>query len=157
MAKIEKASQEIEKMASDVLDEMGYGQIGEVLVFNMKKSNEVVKIKLADEVTETAIEKEDVIVVFVYEKAFEKVDKSTQMMWLRSEMDKLSYDYERDKFSLKTPMISLPLSFYQKHGEAAVKNLELAYYTIQQIQEEEKQRKAEEKVLKKSKSKRSKF
>jgi hypothetical protein len=78
-------------------------------------------------------------------------------MWLRSEMDKISYDYDRDKFSLKTPMISLPLSFYQKHGESAVKNLEMAYYTIQQIQEEEKQRKAEEKLLKKSNSKRKKF
>ena len=157
MAKIEKASQEIEKMASDILDEMGYGQIGEVLVFNMKKSNEVVKIKLADEVTETAIDKQDIIVVFVYEKAFEKVGKDVQLMWLRSEMDKISYDYDRDKFSLKTPMISLPLSFYQKHGESAVKNLEMAYYTIQQIQEEEKQRKAEEKLLKKSNSKRNKF
>lgn len=156
MAKIEKASQEIEKMASDILDEMGYGQLGEVLVFNMKKSKEVVKVKLADEVTETAIEKEDVIVVFVYEKAFDKVGKDVQMMWLRSEMDKISYDYEKDRFSLKTPMISLPLSFYQKHGESAVKNLEFAYYTIQQIEEEEKQRKAEEKALKKSK-KRKKF
>lgn len=153
MAKIEKASYEFEKMTSDILEEMGYGQLGEVLVFNMKKSNEVVKIKLADEVTETAIEKEDVIVVFIYEKAFEKVDKETQMMWLRSEMDKISYDYERDKFSLKAPMISLPLSFYQKHGESAVKNLEIAYYTIQQIEEEEKQRKIEEKMKKKSKKK----
>lgn len=153
MAKIEKASYEFEKMTSDILEEMGYGQLGEVLVFNMKKSKEVVKIKLADEVTETAIEKEDVIVVFIYEKAFEKVDKETQMMWLRSEMDKISYDYERDKFSLKAPMISLPLSFYQKHGESAVKNLEIAYYTIQQIEEEEKQRKIEEKMKKKSKKK----
>lgn len=153
MAKIEKASYEFEKMTSDILEEMGYGQLGEVLVFNMKKSKEVVKIKLADEVTETAIEKEDVIVVFIYEKAFEKVDKETQMMWLRSEMDKISYDYERDKFSLKAPMISLPLSFYQKHGESAVKNLEIAYYTIQQIEEEEKQCKIEEKMKKKSKKK----
>lgn len=153
MAKIEKASYDFEKMTSDILEEMGYGQLGEVLVFNMKKSKEVVKIKLADEVTETAIEKEDVIVVFIYEKAFEKVDKETQMMWLRSEMDKISYDYERDKFSLKAPMISLPLSFYQKHGESAVKNLEIAYYTIQQIEEEEKQRKIEEKMKKKSKKK----
>lgn len=145
MAKIEKASYEFEKMTSDILEEMGYGQLGEVLVFNMKKSKEVVKIKLADEVTETAIEKEDVIVVFIYEKAFEKVDKETQMMWLRSEMDKISYDYERDKFSLKAPMISLPLSFYQKHGESAVKNLEIAYYTIQQIEEEEKMKKKSKK------------
>ena len=154
MAKIEKASIEIEEMVDAVAEEMGFNQLGlEFLVFNVKKAKEVVKIKRADEVTEVAIKKEDVLVVFVYEKAFEKVDKANQLMWIRSEMDKVSYDYERDKISLKASMISLPLSFYQKYGESALQNAELAIHTIQQVEEEEKQRKAEENGRKKAKRK----
>ena len=157
MAKIEKASIEIEEMVDAVAEEMGFNQLGlEFLVFNVKKAKEVVKIKRADEVTEVAIKKEDVLVVFVYEKAFEKVDKINQLMWIRGEMDKVSYDYERDKISLKSSMISIPLSFYQKYGESALQNAELAIHTIKQVEDEEKQRKAEEKALKKSK-KRKKF
>lgn len=157
MAKIEKASIEIEEMVDAVAEEMGFNQLGlEFLVFNVKKAKEVVKIKRADEVTEVAIKKEDVLVVFVYEKAFEKVDKANQVMWIRGEMDKVSYDYERDKISLKASMISLPLSFYQKYGESALQNAELAIHTIQQVEEEEKQRKAEANGRKKS-QKRKKF
>ena len=154
MAKIEKASIEIEEMVDAVAEEMGFNQLGlEFLVFNVKKAKEVVKIKRADEVTEVAIKKEDVLVVFVYEKAFEKVDKANQLMWIRGEMDKVSYDYERDKISLKASMISLPLSFYQKYGESALQNAELAIHTIQQVEEEEKQRKSEENGRKKAKRK----
>lgn len=157
MAKIEKASIEIEEMVDSVAEEMGFNRLGlEFLVFNVKKAKEPVKIKRADEVTEVAIKKEDVLIVFVYEKAFDKVDKKEQLMWIRGEMEKVSYDYERDKISLNAPMLTLVLSHYQKYGEESLQNAELALHVIQQIEEEEKQRKAEEKALKKTK-KRKKF
>jgi hypothetical protein len=60
---------------------------------------------------------------------------------------------EKDKISLNTPIVAVPLGYYQKYGNVAVQKAELALLTIQQIQDEEKERKAAEKALKKSKKK----
>jgi ribosome-associated protein len=51
---------------------------------------------------------------------------------------------EKDKISLTTPTVSVPLGYYQKFGNIAVQKAELALLTIQQIQDEEKQRKEAE-------------
>jgi hypothetical protein len=74
-------------------------------------------------------------------------------MWIRLAMDCVSYDSEKEKVSIKTPMVKVPLYSYQKFGKVAVDNAELAIHTINQIQEEEKMRKAEEKTAKKDKKK----
>jgi hypothetical protein len=46
-------------------------------------------------------------------------------------------------------MLSVPLDFYQKYGNVAMQNAELALLTVQHLQDEEKQRKEEEKTSKK--------
>ena len=154
MAKLTMASPELEKLVQEVAQEMGLTQMGvEFQALNAKKSKEIVKVSKANEVTEILSDKENLVVVIAYEEAFDRVDDQTKWMWIRMALDCVSYDAEKDKISLSTPTITIPLGFYQKYGNLAVQKAELALLTIQQIQDEEKQRKAEEKALKKAKKK----
>lgn len=155
MAKLTTASPDIEKLVNDIAQEIGLQEMGiELTTLNAKKSKDVVKVSKANEVTEIISDKENLIVVIVYENAFDRVDEKTQAMWVRMALDCISYDMEKDKISLSTPTITVPLGFYQKYGNVAVQNAELALLTIQQIEDEEKQRKLEEKANKKAKKKR---
>ena len=154
MAKLTMASPDLEKLVQEVAQEMGLTQMGvEFQALNAKKSKEIVKVSKANEVTEILSDKENLVVVIAYEEAFDRVDEKTRWMWIRMALDCVSYDPEKDKISLSTPTITVPLGFYQKYGNVAVQNAELALLTIQQIQEEEKERKEAEKALKKSKKK----
>ena len=145
------ASPDLEKLVQEVAQEMGLTQMGvEFQALNAKKSKEIVKVSKANEVTEILSDKENLVVVIAYEEAFDRVDEKTRWMWIRMALDCVSYDPEKDKISLSTPTITVPLGFYQKYGNVAVQNAELALLTIQQIQEEEKERKEAEKALKKS-------
>ncbi len=148
------ASPDIEKLVQDVATEMGLVQMGvEFQALNTKKAKEVVKISKASEVTEILSDKENLVVVIVYEEAFDRVEEKDRWMWIRMALDCVSYDMEKDKISLNTPIVAVPLGYYQKYGNLAVQKAELALLTIQQIQDEEKEKKAAEKALRKSKKK----
>ena len=148
------ASPDIQELVQEVANEMGLTQMGvEFQALNIKKSKEVVKVQKANEVTEILSDRETLVVVIVYEEAFDRVDEKERWMWIRQALDRVTYDAEKDKVSLVTPMVSVPLGFYQKYGNVALQNAELALLTIQQIEDEEKQRKEAEKALKKSKKK----
>lgn len=154
MAKLTMASPEIEKLVNEVASEMGLTQMGvEFQALNCKKAKEIVKVSKANEVTEILSNRETLVVVIVYEEAFDRVDEKTKWMWIRMALDCVSYDGEKDKVNLTTPTITVPLGFYQKYGNVAVQNAELALLTIQIIQDEEKARKEAEKALKKGKKK----
>lgn len=148
------ASPDLEKLVQEVAQEMGLTQMGvEFQALNAKKAKEIVKVSKANEVTEILSDKENLVVVIAYEEAFDRVDEKTRWMWIRMALDCVSYDPEKDKISLSTPTITVPLGFYQKYGNVAVQNAELALLTIQQIQDEEKERKEAEKTLKKTRKK----
>jgi hypothetical protein len=154
MAKLTMASPDLEKLVQEVAQEMGLTQMGvEFQALNAKKSKEIVKVSKANEVTEILSDKENLVVVIAYEEAFDRVDEKTRWMWIRMALDCVSYDPEKDKISLSTPTITVPLGFYQKYGNVAVQNAELALLTIQQIQDEERVRKEAEKALKKGRKK----
>jgi hypothetical protein len=154
MAKMEIASPEIQELVENVAKEMGLTEIGiEFQALNVSRAKEVVKVQKASEVTEILSNKETLIIVIVYEEAFNRVTEKDRWMWIRQALDRISYDMEKDKVSLVTPMVSVPLGFYQKYGNVALENAELALLTIQQIEDEAKQRKAE-KVKTKSKKNR---
>lgn len=148
------ASPDLEKLVQEVAQEMGLTQMGvEFQALNAKKAKEIVKVSKANEVTEILSDKENLVVVIAYEEAFDRVDEKTCWMWIRMALDCVSYDPEKDKISLSTPTITVPLGFYQKYGNVAVQNAELALLTIQQIQDEERERKEAEKALKKARKK----
>ena len=149
MGKYSKASEDIEKLVNDISNELGlinYGIDFEPLF--VKKAKEVCKIVKANELAEYASKREDLIFVLCYEDAFDLVDEKTKYMWLRMEMDKVSYDTEKDKMILGCPQITVPVGFYEKYKGAAVETALLGQYTIAQIEEKKKEEAEQRKALK---------
>jgi hypothetical protein len=152
MGKLRLASPEVEKLIQDVAQEMGLIQQGlEFQALCTTKAKEVVKVAKAGEVAEIMSDKENLLVVIVYEDAFDVVDEKTRYMWTRMALDPVVYDSEKDKVTLSVPMLTMTLGCYQKFGNTATQHAELALHTIQQLEDAEKQRKAEAKAAAKAK------
>ena len=151
MGKAVLASPDINNLVQEVAREMGLIQYGIEFVTLKKKSKDVITVKKAGELLEAYIKKEKMLAVLVYEEAFDKVEEKDQWMWVRQALARVSYDLEKDKVSLNVPMLSVPLEFYQKYGNVAMQNAELGLLVIQNLQDEERERKEQEKASKKRK------
>lgn len=124
-------------------------------VYNLLRSKkDVIKVQKANELVELALEKEDLIVVSIYEKAFDMVDDETKRLWVENALNPVRYDIEKDKVTIGgEPTITVDLGMYHTYKGVIVEKLELAALTLQQIADEEKARKEQEKAAKKSKKK----
>jgi len=146
-----EASEDYVALVKTVADDCGIGKYVEMKVFNMlKSSKEVIKVKKTSEPMEVALDGEDMIDVYIYEKAFDLVDEQTQKFWIENALCQVAYDIEKGKLIIGAePKITLPLGIYDKYKDIAVQKLQLAALTLQQIKDKEK----EEKESKKSKKK----
>ena len=160
MAKYSPASAEIEKMVNDIANELQlvlYGVDFQPLFVNRAK--EPCKVVKANELAEYASKREDLVFVLCWLDAFEGADAEghpfaddkTKYQWLRMEMEKVSYDTEKDKLIVGCPMVSVPLSYLEKHGEEAINAARLGLYVASQIEEKRKEEAAAKKAKKKGK------
>ena len=150
------ASPEYEELVKEVVRERtdlsGYV---EFKVFNIKKSKkDVTKVQKANEIVELALDMEDVVVLSIYEDAFDRCDDQTKRLWIENALAPVHYDIEKDKVVIGgEPTITVSLGMYHKYKDIIIQKLELAALTLQQIEDEERKRKEEEKALKKAKKK----
>lgn len=154
MAKFTKASEDIAKIVDEVATELGYDNFLDFETLSVAKAKEVVSVSKASSVVEFFSKRDDLILVFVYEKAFDMVEDKDKYMWVRLALEQVVYDAEKDKVSIGTPSITVPVGCYEKWKNVAVDSALLAQYTISQIKDqeaEEKARKAAEKAAKKKK------
>ena len=150
------ASPEYEELVKEVVRERtdlsGYV---EFKVFNIKKSKkDVTKVQKANEIVELALDMEDVVVLSIYEDAFDRCDDQTKRLWIENALAPVHYDIEKDKVVIGgEPTITVSLGMYHKYKDIIIQKLELAALTLQQIEDEERKRKEEEKALKNAKKK----
>lgn len=150
------ASPEYEELVKEVVKERtdlsGYV---EFKVFNIKKSKkDVTKVQKANEIVELALDMEDVVVLSIYEDAFDRCDDQTKRLWIENALAPVHYDMEKDKVVIGgEPTITVSLGMYHKYKDIIIQKLELAALTLQQIEDEERKRKEDEKALKKAKKK----
>lgn len=155
MAKtLSEASAEYVKLVEEAVSETGLDRMGvDFQVYNLLKTkNEVVRVQKANEIAEILTNREDLVIVSIFEKAFDMVDEKTRRMWLESALTKVSYDTEKDKLVIGgEPTITVPLGMYHKYEKLAVDMAELEQLTLQQIRDEEEEEKERQKELKKAK------
>lgn len=150
------ASPEYEELVKEVVRERtdlsGYV---EFKVFNIKKSKkDVTRVQKANEIVELALDMEDVVVLSIYEEAFDRYDDQTKRLWIENALAPVHYDMEKDKVVIGgEPTITVSLGMYHKYKDIIIQKLELAALTLQQIEDEERKRKEDEKALKKAKKK----
>lgn len=162
MAKYSQASEEVERLVEDIAGELGldvYGVDFQPIFIN--KSKEVCKVVKANELAEYASKREDLVFVVCNEDVFDGSDPQghpyaedkDKYLWLRTEMDKVSYDTEKSKLVIGCPQISLPVGLYEKYkeenkGDALLQNALLGQYMIAKIEQDKKEEAERRKALK---------
>ena len=166
MAKYTEASQEIENLVNEIANELGLVHLGvDFQPLCVNKSKTVCKVVKANELAEYASQREGLIFVLVYEEAFDAITaqstteeerekaQKTKYMWLRTEMEKVSVDTEKDKISIGCPSITVPVSMYEQFKGSVVDAALLGQYTIAKIEQDKKEEAERKKALKTKKGK----
>ena len=152
MAKYSIAPEDIQKIVTDVATENGLQQIGiDFQALVTTKGKDVIKVVKANEFAEIVSDRADLVFVLIREDVFDAVDDKTRYLWVRMELEKVSYDDEKEKIVIGCPTITVPIGFYEKYRDVAVDAALLQNYTLEQINDQEKERKRAEKEAKKNK------
>lgn len=93
----------------------------------------------------------NVVAIALCEEAFNQVDDKTQNMWIESLISQIYYDAEKEKIKIEKPEITVTSGMYNKYQGLAVDMAVLGQLTMEQLREQEKERKEQEKLLKKEK------
>ena len=147
------ASEEYVALVKEVAEEIGIGKYIDINVFDMTKSSkDVIKVKKTSLPMEVKLDGEDMIDVYLYEKAFDLVEDKDKRFWIENALCQVAYDLEKSKLVIgKEPTITVPLGMYDKYKDIAIKELQLAALTIQQIHDKEREEKEKKKAEKKGK------
>lgn len=153
MAKYCKCEEDVQKIVAEVAEELGLSNFMDFEALYVAKAKEVVTVSKASAIAEYLSNRDDLIILFIYSKAFDLVDEKTQYMWIRMAMEQISYDSEKDKINIGCPTINVPVSFYNKYEKLAVDMALLGQLTIQQIADKEREEKEKAKAEKAAKKK----
>lgn len=153
MAKFYTADEEIQNLVHEVAAELNLEQYMDFEALCVPKAKEIVTVSKASALAEFLSNRDDLILVMVFDEVFSQFDEKTKYMFIRMAMDKISYDSEKDKIVLDCPMITLPVGFYQKYEKVAVDTALLGQMSIAQWEDKKRQEKEEKKALKTKKKK----
>jgi hypothetical protein len=98
-----------------------------------KSKKEVISIIKPNDLTKMVLKDESLVVVAVFEQAFNLVDESVQNNWIRNCLSQIVYDFDKDTISIKPHPISMSYALYQKEGSELVKDLQLANEILAEV------------------------
>lgn len=153
MAKFGKVSEETQELVDKIVSELGLYNFMDIEVVNVPKSKKLIEIKRCPALGEHVAGKGDVVCVIVFESAFERLDENQREVLMRDAFNTIYFDSEKDKIVIGCPMINVSCSGLAKWGDSLLNAYEAGVYAIEQIAEEEKERKAQAKADKKNKNK----
>lgn len=151
MAKLFKLSDETQNLIDEMVDEFGLNHYMNFKCFGINKQRQVIKVKKASPTEEGMGDSTDCVIIIVAENVFEKLSEEQQKIILNDALSEVFYDDEKDKIIVTQPEISVTLGGWQKWGEELIKAQETAILVKEQLEEEERERKAAEKEAKKKK------
>ena len=152
--KMFELTDENQKLFTDLFEETGYNNYIQLRLVGVAKSKEVIKVKCPSADTKHFGHlPDDVVTVLVYEDAFDRLDEKNKKLLIRDAFNLVSYDGDKDKISIGSPMITVTVAGREKWGDELINASEMAVMMIQQIDDEKKAlkeaRKAAEKAAKK--------
>lgn len=146
MAKIFETSTDIAEMAQSKFEETSLPQMGiNLKVVSTTKSKNILKASKAG-ATLQYLTKKDVVLV-IYEEAFDRLTDDFKDKLMEGVLSNISYDAEKDKLNVDGDIAKEIFRMRRKY-ENYVDIVETAYLMIDEIEEEERQRKEEEKARK---------
>lgn len=142
MGKLFDSSEYVVEMVSEEVSKVGLESIGiTVKTMSLTKAKDIIKVSKANATTEHLAKCDDMVCVYVYEQAFERLDEEAQRKFVEMAISSVSYDSEKDKINIVShPYLNL-FRMCQKYGEEFVNTVEAGYLAIQQIEDEEREEK----------------
>lgn len=149
MSKFFDSSDYVKEMAQAFFEKSGLAQMGlDLEVISITKASSVISVQKASALTEFRTKKQDTIHMIVFEQAFERLSQEQQQELVEGAISNISYDTEKDKINIDKSQYGEVLRMRQKFTNY-VDVIEIAQASIEQIAEEEKQRKQAEREAKK--------
>lgn len=146
MAKFFETSEDIKNLALSKFNETGLPQMGiELKLMSVTKGKNVVKASKAG-ATVHYLTKKDVFLV-IYEEAFDRLSDEYKDKLMEGALSNISYDTEKDKLNVEMDVAKEMFRMRKKYTDY-VDAMETSYILINEIEEEEKQRKEDEKIRK---------
>lgn len=143
-----ETSDEIKELALSKFEETSLAQMGISLkVISTTKAKNVLKASKAG-ATLHFLTKKDAILI-IYEEAFDRLSDEYKEKLMEGALSNISYDADKDKLNVDSDIAREIFRMRRKYDNY-VDILETSYLTIEQIEEEERQRKEEEKLAKKA-------
>ena len=158
VAKLFKTDDSILDVIENEWAETSLSDLGIVLkVISTNKSKQVLKLSKASKTVEYLLREEDMIMLTVYENAWNQLSPLDQRLLLKGAFSIISYDCERERlnidnrqyqdlFNMRHTKDANGNEFLDKYDNA----LEKAAFIIESIEAEEKQKKEEEKEAKRA-------
>ena len=141
-----ETSDDIKELALTKFAETGLEQLGiELKLISVTKAKNVLKASKAG-ATIQYLTKKDVFLI-IYEEAFDRLSDEYKEKLMEGALSTISYDTEKDKLNVDGDIAKEIFRMRRKYDNY-VDIVETSYAVIEQIAEEEKQRKEEEKARK---------
>ena len=156
MAKLFKTSDDIYEFITNEWSNTESSKIGVRLkVISTQKAKQILKLSKASATTEYLIREQDVLTLVVYEEAWDRLSEMNKILLLKGIFSVVSYDTEKERLIIDNrPYADL---FNMRHTKDANGNeyldqydnaLETCALLLQQIEDEQRQAKEEEKIRK---------
>ena len=147
MAKIFEPCNDTIELAESLFEDTCLSQVGiNIKVLATTKAKNVVKVSKANP-TMQYLTSNDIIMV-VYEEAFDRLNDEYKKELMEGALSNVSYDSEKDKLNVEGDIAKEIFAMRQKYPDY-VDVMEASYLIIQQIEEDEKEKKAEKAAKKK--------
>lgn len=146
MAKFFETSSDVQELIQDKFELTTLPQIGiNLKVLSITKAKQIVKASRANATTQFLTNKD--VILTVYEDALDRLSDEFKEKIIEGALSNIAYDAEKDKISVEGDFAKELFRMRKKYPNY-VDIAETSYMVIEQIEEEEKQRKEDEKLRK---------
>ena len=145
MDKIFETSQDILELAQAKFEDAGLVHTVGLRVLSTKKAKNVLKLSKANAILH-GVTKDDVVLI-IYEEAFDRLPDDYKEKLIEGVFSNVSYDADKDKLNVESDIAKEIFRMRRKY-QNYVDMMEASYIIVQEIEDEEKQRKEDEKMRK---------
>ena len=148
--KLFETSEDIRNLAFEKWEETDLDNVINLKIISTPKAKTILNVQRANATTHFLTQKD--VIVTVYEEAFDRLTDEHKAILLEGILSNVSYDSEKDKMLVETDIAKEIFRMRRKFPNY-VDILEEAYIVINQIENEEQERKEAERLAKKDKKK----
>lgn len=150
MSKIFETSEDLANLGQSKFIETGLSDVGiRLKVLSLTKSNVAAKVQKANATTNFISHGQIDLVLYLYEDVLDRLDEDTRARLIEGALSNAYYDSDKDKLNIDNSPFGEVIRMSKKYP-SYIQDLETVQLTIEQILEEEKERKAAEREAKKA-------